>query len=451
MRKLTIVLSMLLMVVGLSSCKKDKNEPTPVPTKITLDATSVTLKVGESKQLTATVEPKGQKFTVKYKSDKPEVATVDTNGLIKAVAEGTAKVTATVGKIAAECVVTVTKNGGGSSTTEGNELPLLKFNIESDDDADVLAHENKIGRVAEDVMIGQQGPFGGFVNRDLTIPAVVYGLAFKDGTKVIVALGKEPLADCPKTTAMLAEYGFTNLQDGQFDDGTPFKSAQKDDDPTVTVILQDLGTTDDYGATLQMMFVQVPPKKDIEIAHPVIPGAKDFPDYKALMTADANKMKEFEANLGFREFYAKESDEAKKNLMFTTKEASMAQSNFQLVYYVSTPTGGGPFINSVVNFIKNAKDFDDPKLKEWFATNGYGKNFVANSQNGFAYAYDDATGKIIAQIFISKDGAMAMLQIFEDTETQSAAQMRSLAMKQYEKMQSRKIFKQHKLQQLSRR
>lgn len=46
---------------------------------------------------------------------------------------------------------------------------------------------------------------------------------------------------------------------------------------------------------------------------------------------------------------------------------------------------------------------------------------------------------------------MAMLQIFEDTETQSAAQMRSLAMKQYEKMQSRKIFKQHKLQQLSRR
>ena len=164
---------MLLMVVGLSSCKKDKNEPTPQPTKITLDATSVTLKVGESKQLTATVEPKGQKFTVNYKSDKPEVATVDTNGLIKAVAEGTAKVTATVGKIAAECVVTVTKDGGGSSTTEGNELPLLKFDIESDEDADVLAHENKIGRVAEDVKIGAQGPFGGFVNRDLTIPAVV--------------------------------------------------------------------------------------------------------------------------------------------------------------------------------------------------------------------------------------------------------------------------------------
>lgn len=450
MRKLTIVLSMLLMVVGLSSCKKDKNEPTPQPTKITLDATSVTLKVGESKQLTATVEPKGQKFTVNYKSDKPEVATVDTNGLIKAVAEGTAKVTATVGKIAAECVVTVTKDGGGSSTTEGNELPLLKFNIESDDDADVLAHENKIGRVAEDVKIGAQGPFGGFVNRDLTIPAVVYGLAFDDGRKVIVALGKELLADCPKTTAMLAEYGFTNLQEGQFDDGTSYKAAQKDDDPTVTVILQDLGTTDDYGATLQIMFVQTPPKKDIEIAHPVIPGAKDFPDYKTLMTGDVAKMKEFETKLGFREFYAKESDEAKKNLMFVTTESSMAQSNFHLVFYVCTPTGGGPFINSVVNFVKNAKDFDDPKLKEWFTANGYGDKFTANSQNGYAYGYD-ATGKIIAQVFINKKGDAAMLQIFEDTETQSAAQMRSLAMKQYEKMQSRMILKQHKLQQLRRR
>ena len=123
----------------------------------------------------------------------------------------------------------------------------------------------------------------------------------------------------------------------------------------------------------------------------------------------------------------------------------MAQSNFQLVYYVSTPTGGGPFINSVVNFIRNANDFDDPKLQEWFKTNGYGKDFVSNSQQGFAYAYDDATGKILAQIFISQDGSMAMLQIFEDTETQSAAQMRSLAMRQYKTMQAHKIFKQHKL------
>ena len=452
MRKLTVILSMLLMVVGLGSCKKDKNEPTAEPTKITLDASTLSLSVGESKQLKATVLPKDQTFTVSYKSDKPEVATVDAKGLVTAVAEGTAKVTATVGKLSAECVVTVTKKGGsGGSTTQGNELPLLKFEIESDEDADVLAHENKIGRVAEEkVMIGEQGPFPGFANKDLTIPAVVYGLGFNNGALVIAAVAKEPMENCPKTTAMLAEYGFTNLEDGTMDDGTPYKAAIKDDNKNIFVRLTDLPRKDGYGATMQIMFVKLPEKKDIEIAHPVIPDVKDFPDYKTFMAGDVAKMKEFETKLGFREFYAKESNEAQKNLMFITTETAMAQSNFGLVFYVSTPTSGEPFINSIVNFIRNANDFDDPKLKEWFTANGYGNQFTANSQNGFAYGLD-ATGKIIAQVFITKKGDAAMLQIFEDTETQSAAQMRRLANEQYEKMQSRMIFKQHKLQQLRRR
>lgn len=440
---------MLLMVVGLGSCKKDKNEPTAEPTKITLDASTLSLSVGESKQLKAIVLPKDQKFTVDYKSDKPEVATVDAKGLVTAVAEGTAKVTATVGKLSAECVVTVTKKGGGS-TTQGNELPLLKFEIESDEDADVLAHENKIGRVAEDVMIGQQGPFPGFVNKDLTIPAVAYGLGFSNGALVIVAVAKEPMENCPKTTAMLAEYGFTNLEDGTMNDGTPYRAALKDDNKNIFVRLTDLPRKDGYGATMQIEFVKVPEQKDINVAHAVIPDVKDFPDYKTFITGDAAKMKEFEAKLGLREFYAEESDEAQKNLMFLTTETAMAKSNFGLVYYVSTPSSGEPFINSVVNFIKNANDFDDPKLKEWFTANGYGNQFTANSQNGYAYGLD-ATGKILAQVFINDKGDAAMLQIFEETGTQSAAQMRRLASEQYEKAQSRMILKQNKLQQLRRR
>ena len=447
MKKLPIILSAFLLVFGLGSCNKDcDDEILSEPTSLVLSPEAVTLKVGETQQLTATVEPLDQAFTVTFASDNEQVAKVDTKGLVTAVAEGTAKVTASVGKFSKECLVTVTKteDDGGGSTTSGNELPLLKFDIESDDDADVVAHENKIGRVIEDVLIEGQGPFAGFVNRDLTIPVAVYGLGFNDGTKVIVAFGKETLDNCPKTMEMLAEYGFTNLEEAQFSDGTPLKHGVKDDDETISVQLLN-SEEPDYGASLQIRFLQTPPKQDIEIAHPVIPSAKDFPDYKTFTTGDATKIADFESNLGLREYFAEQSDEAKKNLMFITKEASMAQSNFQLVYYVSTPTGGGPFINSVVNFIRNANDFDDPKLQEWFKTNGYGKDFVSNSQQGFAYAYDDATGKILAQIFISQDGSMAMLQIFEDTETQSAAQMRSLAMRQYKTMQAHKIFKQHKL------
>lgn len=447
---------MLLMVVGLGSCKKDKNEPTTEPTKITLSESNLTLKVGDSKQLKAIVLPKGQKFTVNYTSDKPEVATVDAKGLVTAVAEGTAKVTAMVGKLSAVCVVTVSKTG--APAPQANELPLLKFNPEGDQqgnltDKAILDHEKKVGRVAENVTIGGQGPFPGFVNKDLTIPAVVYGLGLEDGTAIIAAVSKESLADCPKTTAMLKEYGFTKLEDKNLKDGTPVKFAKKDDDESMSVLMQDFKRKDGYGAKMQIMFVKVPEQKDLPIAHPIIADVKDFPDWTAFMTSDVAKMKDFEAKLGFREFDAKQSDVDKKNLAFITSEAKMAKTNFSWVYYVTTPTDGGKFINSQVTFIKNAKDFADPKLKDWFTANGFGKDFKASSEKGFAYGFD-ATGKIVAQVAIQKfkDGsAAALLQIFENTDTQSAAQMRRLAVQQYEQMQPRTILNQHKLQLLRRR
>lgn len=120
MKRFSIALSLVLLVLGLGSC--DRNKPTPAaePTALTLTPTTITLKVGESKQLTATVEPKDQTFTVTFASDKPEVATVDTKGLVKAIAEGTAKITASVGKLSQVCEVTVTKDN--VTTPETNEL-----------------------------------------------------------------------------------------------------------------------------------------------------------------------------------------------------------------------------------------------------------------------------------------------------------------------------------------
>ena len=54
-------------------------------------------------------------------SDNPSVATVDENGKVTAVAEGTAKITVTTvdGKKTADCAVTVTAKSGGGSTGGG--------------------------------------------------------------------------------------------------------------------------------------------------------------------------------------------------------------------------------------------------------------------------------------------------------------------------------------------
>ncbi|WP_418728486.1 S-layer homology domain-containing protein [Dysosmobacter sp.] len=90
---------------------------------ITLDKTELALTVGDTQTLAATILPSdAANKSVSWSSDKPSVATVDENGKVTAVAEGTAKITVTTvdGKKTADCAVTVTaKSGGGSSSGGG--------------------------------------------------------------------------------------------------------------------------------------------------------------------------------------------------------------------------------------------------------------------------------------------------------------------------------------------
>lgn len=523
MKKLTAILFATLVVLGLGSCYQECNEALPQPTALTLSPTVVTLKVGDTQQLTATVEPTDQNYTVTFTSDNEQIATVDANGLVKAVAEGTANITAKVGNLTAKSVITVSNsapdvtltvnkptltiekgktaqidytvtpantrvtfvsdktniatvnatglvtavaagsatitvaaagqaaqvavtvtesNGGGGTVTEGNELPLLKFDPQVSNgalvDQRILAHEKKVGRTAQNITLwdGADGVKPGFVNKSLTISGAVYNLAAGNNS-AILALSKETLANCPKTLAMLAEYGFTTLID-KIDqkDGSPFKVGINDNDETMGVQLYDEAVSDTE-STLQILFLKAGTSGQTELPteHPVIPTVKDFPSWKAFMSGSIATMKDFEAKLGFRDYTPDESDEAKKNLSFDTPKGKMSQTNFVWVYYVNTPTSGPQFINSKVNFVKNANDLGDAKLKEWFTANGYGKNFQANVAGGYASGID-ATGKLLAQIFISEDGSGAMLQIFEKSNAQSAAQMRRLAMKQYNMIKS---------------
>ena len=455
MKRLSVLLFAALLVLGLGSCNKETGgaqpQPKSQPQSLTLTPTTVTLKVGDTKQFTATVEPKDQAFTVTFSSDNEQVATVDAKGLVTAVAEGTANITAKVGDLTAKGVITVTKDNSGGTVTEGNELPLLMFEATASENGvtnqEVLDHEAKVGRTAKPFKIWDQGPFeGGFVNPDLTIVATMYGLSFENtGEWVIPAFSKESYADCPKTLKMLAEYGFTKFEEGHYDENTPFKKGVCDNDPTISVELYD-DPDQELGSTLLILFIKPIPKQDIKTLHDILPNAKDFPSYAKLMTKDIAKIKEFETTLGFREYSAENSKEDMKNILFISKKTAIDQTNFILVYYVCTPGQGNPLINCVVNCIKNANDLEDPKLKEWFTANGYANNFHASAAEGYAMG-TDATGKIMVQIFINPKGTAALLQIAEKQQNQSAAQMRSLAVKQYNKIQSLSKTKHRKLQQ----
>ena len=71
-----------------------------------LNKNALALTEGLSEKLIATVTGDGDK-TVTWSSNNPSVATVDANGRVTAVKEGTAVITATVGGKAATCTVTV--------------------------------------------------------------------------------------------------------------------------------------------------------------------------------------------------------------------------------------------------------------------------------------------------------------------------------------------------------
>ena len=109
-----LLVAAVLLSAHFWSCSKE-DVPEPIPptvavTGVTLDKTSISLLVGDSETLTATVTPtdaENQKLT--WSSDKPAVATVDDNGKVTAVKAGEATITVTTedGGKTATCKVTV--------------------------------------------------------------------------------------------------------------------------------------------------------------------------------------------------------------------------------------------------------------------------------------------------------------------------------------------------------
>ena len=87
------------LVLGLTACAGKSYT-------YTLNYADLRMSVGQEQQLTVTVDP-GKEFDVTYESSDPSVATVSSEGVVKAVGEGSASVTAQTGDVTLVCSVTV--------------------------------------------------------------------------------------------------------------------------------------------------------------------------------------------------------------------------------------------------------------------------------------------------------------------------------------------------------
>ncbi len=130
------------------NCTQEPEPVVPVVevTSITLNATKKSLKIGKSFQLKATIKPKNaDDKKVTFTVDKPEIATVDEKGNIKAVAAGTAIVTVSHATFTPkdpkklQCTVTVTEekkeeetssSSSSSSSTALNKPNCTDYDVE---------------------------------------------------------------------------------------------------------------------------------------------------------------------------------------------------------------------------------------------------------------------------------------------------------------------------------
>jgi len=110
MRKFISLLFVFLAVGFLACCDKDDSGEIAV-TAVSIEPGTADIKVGEIKQLVATVlSAEATDKSITWTSSSDAVATVSDAGLVTAITEGTATITATAGEKTSTCVITVSKD-----------------------------------------------------------------------------------------------------------------------------------------------------------------------------------------------------------------------------------------------------------------------------------------------------------------------------------------------------
>lgn len=166
-----LFLAASLALTGLFACTKPQPEPEPEPT-VTLSVAPATLslEVGTTGKVTATVEPSGTAVT--WTSSDKNVATV-ADGVVTAVGAGKATITATAEDKTATCEVTVTEAPIQYSITLSDEILSLEAGQTATITATVSPEGTPVqwGSTNEEVATVEDGVVTALTPGDVTITA----------------------------------------------------------------------------------------------------------------------------------------------------------------------------------------------------------------------------------------------------------------------------------------
>ena len=127
---------------SVSGNNPNTDNETAAVTEVSLNKTSVNLLVGGSEKLTATVKPtNATNPAVTWKSSDSSVANVGNDGMVNALAAGSATITVTTkdGEKTATCTVTVTENETGTTAVTGVAVNPTELSLKVGNTGDIVA------------------------------------------------------------------------------------------------------------------------------------------------------------------------------------------------------------------------------------------------------------------------------------------------------------------------
>ena len=382
---LSQVLGLLVLLSLLASCEKE-----PDCVVLSVKTSSLSITVGEQATIEYSVQPESSVVT--FVSDHPEIASVSDQGVVSGVAEGQCTISVKAGAETKTVAVSVT----AAPIKDDQQMPLLKFGAELDDegrvtDPEIIAYEAKLGRKPTTIHYTTDMDCIGFANPELsTITGVVYGLSVGDLAQTIGAYSTEPVEECPKTREMLQKLGFTTIEDIQIpidDKGhtAPALKSVHSKNPKLTVYM----VKEDYPELRAKSYLEFIQERGVQppyVAHEILPDAKDFPTISAFKSNDVNGIKAFEEQLSLRTLDPDLSQDG--NLWYIVKKEAEEKTNIDWAYYVFTPDGGRPFINIQLLCIGDNEDLQSEDFKKYLKTNGFDQDYTYNTETNMVKVYN---------------------------------------------------------------
>ena len=345
---------------------------------LTVKTSTLSITVGE--QATIEYSVQSECSVVTFVSDHPEIASVSDQGVVSGVAEGQCTISVKAGAETHTVAVTVT----AAPIKDDQQMPLLKFGAELDDegrvtDPEIIAYEAKLGRKPMTIHYTPDMDYVGFAKPELsTITGTIYGISVGDLAQTIGAYSTEPVEECPKTREMLQKLGFTTIEEIQIpvdDKGNTapaLKSVHsRNSKLTVYVVKEDYP---ELRAKSYLEFIQERGAQPPYVAHEILPDIKDFPTISDFKAKDADAVKAFEEWLALRTLDPDLSEGG--NLWYSVKRDAEEKTNIDWAYYVFTPDGGAPFINIQLLCIEDNRDLQSDAFKKYLKTNGFDQDYT---------------------------------------------------------------------------